>query len=210
MDVSKDIWLFRIIHYKNLSYILKHGFCTKDSPKADPNYISIGDPLLIKSRRIHDVLVNPPNGTLGEYIPFYFGSRSPMLYNIYKGYGVKQFPQEEIIYLCCKLQDIIESEYEWCFTDGHAKTKTTEFFNNINYLERINKQDVDATYWIANEKDKDIRRKKQAEFLVKSELNANFISIIVTYNENMKNIVTELVKNTNLNIKVGYRASFYY
>jgi hypothetical protein len=51
-NISEDIWIFRMIHYKNLSHILKNGLCTKDSIKADPNYIPIGDALLIEKSMI--------------------------------------------------------------------------------------------------------------------------------------------------------------
>lgn len=114
--------VFRIVHIDNLHYLLSNGMFTKSHKGADPGYINIGDSGLISQRNTYPVGINPPNGVLGEYVPFYFGPLSPMLYNIKTGYrGITYRPQAEIAYVVCQVKTLIENCEEWCFTDGHAK-----------------------------------------------------------------------------------------
>ncbi len=53
-----------------------------------------------------------PGGRFSDYIAFYFGARSPMLYNIYHGFNdVPKRPQEEIIYIIATFEKILEYNY---------------------------------------------------------------------------------------------------
>ncbi|WP_432713576.1 type II toxin-antitoxin system toxin DNA ADP-ribosyl transferase DarT [Pedobacter sp.] len=211
-DLSK-IWLFRIIHIDNLEYSLKYGMFHKNHVNADPNYINIGDSGLIEQRSSYNVGINPPNGLLGEYIPFYFGPLSPMLLNIKTGYrGVKQRPQQDIVYICCDISSIISNCDLWCFTDGHAKNALTMFYNNIENIGNINIQLANERYWINTDQDLDKMRKKQAEFLVKFHVPAKCISNIVVYNEMSKDRVDQIIRNLNMDIKVHINPSnkYYY
>lgn len=82
---------------------------SKNSGHIIPNYINIGDTKLIKQRQNFKVRIDPPDGNLGDYIPFYFAGHSPMLLNIITGNrGIQQRPQEELVYIVCKICDIIE------------------------------------------------------------------------------------------------------
>ena len=85
MNVTNPIYLYRIIHINNLEYILKLGKLTcLNHQKADNDFIRIGDSTLIKSRNNKTIPVCP-KGSFSDYVSFYFGARSPMLYNIQKG-----------------------------------------------------------------------------------------------------------------------------
>ena len=111
MDIQIDYtskFIFRMIHYSNLEFILKHGLYTKNSRMKDPEYINIGDIQLIEQRQNFHVRIDPPGGDLGDYIPFYFGGHSPMLLNIKTGYrGIRKRPQDELIYIVCRIKDIV-------------------------------------------------------------------------------------------------------
>lgn len=183
-----------MIHHQNLEYILRHGFQCANSPLANPDYLPIGDSGLIQDRNIYPVPIIPPNGNLGNYIPFYFGYRSPMLLRIKTGNkGIRQYPQENIIYLCANIENIIKSGAVWCFTDGQAKNKTTQFFNKT---EDLNKVDWNAVYtpdWHNTEEDYDKMRRKQAEFLVQDSLPVSVIDYIVVYNQPSLQKIEKLV-----------------
>lgn len=82
-DYSK-IYLTRITHIDNIQHILEYGITHSNSTNRNIHYKSIGDSKLISKRNSFII----PNGkTLGEYIPFYFWGRMPMLYVIQKGYS---------------------------------------------------------------------------------------------------------------------------
>ena len=133
-----DHHIIRMIHFDNLEHILKHGMYSKNSGHVIPNYVNIGDTALIKQRETFTVRIDPPNGNLGDYIPFYFAGHSPMLLNIKNGSrGIKQFPQKDLVYVVCRISGIIEQCPEWCFTDGHAKNHLTRFYNHTDDLTKL-------------------------------------------------------------------------
>ena len=168
--------ILRLIHFDNLEDILKNGMYSKNSGHVIPSYVNIGDTTLIKQRETVKVRIVPPNGYLGDYVPFYFAGHSPMLLNIKTGNrGVLQKPQEELLYVVCKISDILEHCPEWCFTDGHAKNHLTRFFNNTDDLSQLDWNMIGEQFWHDTEEDMDRMRRKQDEFLVKGHVTAKCI-----------------------------------
>jgi hypothetical protein len=93
-----------------------------------------------------------PSITLGDFIPFYFGIRMPMLYVVQNGGNFVQNATrpEDIIYLGCRLRAIIDSDIGFYFSDGHATDRFTTFYDKsrIEQLPNIIDWDsVRASYW---------------------------------------------------------------
>lgn len=176
---------FRITHIDNIPHLLKYGITSRHSPNKNENYISIGDSQIIGTR--NNVL---PNGIiLNEFIPFYLGPRSPMLYVIQHGYNnVKRQDPSDIIYCVIRLSDIINDNIDCLFCDGHALDAYTEFYDQ-SYLKDIdqiiNYDDVYAKYWNC-ESDLDLKRRKEAELLIKSDLPPQYIRGFVVYDNKAK------------------------
>jgi hypothetical protein len=72
-------------HVDNIPHILEFGITHRNSENANPNYVSIGDRSLIDNRNSKKVNFDTESIILGDFIPFYFGIRTPMLYVIQKG-----------------------------------------------------------------------------------------------------------------------------
>ena len=145
MSIPKRKYLYRIIHIDNLKYILSAGKLTCPVHKdANPNYVGIGDNSLKQSRR--DKLIDiPPFGTFSDYVAFYFGYRSPMLYNIKNGYlGTTKRSQEEIIYMVTSIEKIVELDVDFVFYDGHGYHNFSQPFNDIAFLDRIDWEIINA------------------------------------------------------------------
>ena len=72
--------------------------------------------------------------TLGDFIPFYFGIRMPMLYVIQNGgnFVEKATQPKDIVYLACSLLDTINSKTTYYFSDGHATDNLTSFYDSRN------------------------------------------------------------------------------
>lgn len=186
---------------------------SKNSGHVIENYINIGDTTLIRQRETFTVRVNPPNGTLGDYIPFYFAGHSPMLLNIITGYrGIKQYPQEDLIYIVCNVGNIIMHCPEWCFTDGHAKTSITKFYNNISNLRLLDWEAIKSQYWNYTEDNWDRMRSKQSEFLVKNHIPPYCIcGLIVLTAERKAEIETIQAKiGTEIPIYVDTKRKYFY
>lgn len=182
-------------HVDNIPHILHHGITHRNSKKANPNYIPIGDSSLIGNRNTKEILVS--NGmegygafetiTIGNFIPFYFGLRTPMLYVIQKGgnFVPKVTPPEEIIYCVSSLQKIIDEGMTFFFTDGHATNNLTTFYNREKVYEVDKLVDLKAAnlkYW-KSDIDLDLKRKKESELLVESDVPNSCIIGYICYNE---------------------------
>ena len=185
---------------------MKYGFVHRTSAYADPNYVSIGDKTIIKVRSIRQ----KGKYAIGDFIPFYFGPRSPMLYVIQHGYnGVKQYSPEELIYCIIRLDDIVNSPIRCFFTDGHALNYITDWYSKEK-LKDINRyikyDDVYTANWV-DENDRDLKRRKEAELLLLDELPVQYIRGFVVYNENAKKRLQEYGVRYS---QIAIRPNFYF
>lgn len=191
LDLNK-IYLYRITHIENIPHILQYGITHSTSANANPRFVPIGDSSLI-TRRSNFLLNNGRH--LGEYIPFYFSVRTPMLYVIQKGFNmVASVPAENIVYCVSSVKKMLDLDLDFVFTDGHAVEKFSKQYTkaNINELENlIDWNAVGAKYWKIDT-DLDLKRKKEAEFLVLGDIAAHAILGFAVSNENAKNRVIGL------------------
>ncbi len=187
-DLSK-IYLYRMTHIENIPHILQHGITHSSQANANPNFVPIGDASLITTR--NNFLLNNDR-RLGEYIPFYFGVRTPMLYVVQNGFNmVAPTPAENIVYCVTSVQKIIDLHLDFVFTDGHAvdgfsTQYTPADLQNIDTL--LDKNAINARYW-RDENDLDRKRRKEAEFLVLGGIAQEAILGFITYSESAKNKV---------------------
>lgn len=183
-------YAFRITHIDNIPHILKNGLVKADSPLRDENNVPIGDQQIIGLRGEIDV----KGYRIGDYIPFYLGPRSPMLYVIQHGYnGVRRVEPENIVYCVIRLDDLISNNIDCIFTDGHALSFLTLFYSK-DKLSRINEivkfDDVYSSQWNSDE-DLDLKRRKEAELLIKNDLPVQFLRGFVVYNNRAKDIMID-------------------
>lgn len=189
-------------HIENIPHILQNGITHTTSEYANPDFVPIGDGSLITTR--NNFILN--NGTrLGEYIPFYFGVRTPMLYVVQNGFNmVAPTSAENIVYCVSSVQKIIDLQLDFVFTDGHAvdgfsSQYTVADIQNIDAI--LDKNAINAKYW-KDENDLDKKRRKEAEFLVLGDISLHAILGYITYNENAKNkIINFGADATNVLIK---------
>ena len=140
--------LYRIVHWQNVEYILQHGLFTRGHSLADPSYVEIGHTQLIGQRHTHAIPGFPHAGNLGDCVPFYFGTHSPMLYAIMKGSsGVQQRAQDEIVYLISSVNTIVGHNLAFFFTDMHAKAALATGYNNLANLNAIDWNVVLSRTW---------------------------------------------------------------
>ncbi|MDR1877557.1 MAG: DUF4433 domain-containing protein [Flavobacteriaceae bacterium] len=192
-------------HIQNIPHILQFGITHQDSSNRNLNYIVIGDDSLINHRN-RKLL---PNGQyLGDYIPFYFGFRTPMLYVIQKGYNnVSRTHPENIVYCISNIKTILDLKINFYFTDGHATAAISRFYSIEQIYDIQNILDFDSI----NERDwkkyPDTKRKKEAELLLESDLPNTGIIGYAVYNENAKE---QLVKFGVSDNKIVIKPNFYF
>lgn len=100
----------------------------------------------------------------------------------------KAISAENIIYLACPINNIIESGETYYFSDGHATDNLSSFYDNskVSELPKIIDWDsIKAPFW-GGQENLNIKRKKQAELLLSNDLPAQFIVGFCCYNEETK------------------------
>ena len=166
MTYPRPTPIYHITHIDNLPNILAAGGlrCKSDSSRTETVSIAYEN---IQQRRSARAILLDPKGTLHDYVPFYFSTRSPMLYTIAKG-NVSTFQgrQADIIYLASTVQNVIDHSLDFVFTDGHAIVSFTQFYKAIDDLAHIDWQVIESRWWHDNLEHPDRKRRKQAEFLV--------------------------------------------
>lgn len=204
--------VYRIVHISNIRQVLEKGMFAANHPRASDTYRLIGNGRLTKQRRQHPAKP-PATGVLGDYIPFYFGRHSIMLYQIHTGHGsVVKSTQDAIVYLLCSIDSLEAAGCTYYFTDGHAKNNHTRFFSNRTDLEKLDWEVITDKYWSNTEEDRDRQRRKQAELLVKSHVPVDCIDAIVVKTAAARAKIQEILVHLKLSINCVVKAdgSFYY
>lgn len=210
-DASKTP-IFHITHINNLESILKSGglYCNKviREQKTDVKDISFEN---IQGRRESKQVPIPPFETLHHYVPFYFAPRSPMLYTINQG-NVPQYQdgQGSIIYLVSSVQNVEDANIPFVFTDGHAIMSFSEFYSDLQDLDKIDWNVMQSNYWFDTPEHPDRRRKRQAEFLLINFFPLKILKGIGVINAQMKEQVECILQQNNISVPVAVVPKWYY
>ncbi len=137
----------------------------------------------IKTQRRNCRVPITPEGFVADYVPFYFASRSPMLFAIYKN-NVPTFSggQDEIIYLVTSIESILKHRLPFVFTDRNAALAFTNFSNSLNDLNTFIDWDLmEARMWADTPQEPDRMERRMAEFLVHQHVPwAAFIRVVAS------------------------------
>lgn len=207
----EDIWVFRMIALSNLESDLTNGLYSKLNAPANPLREEIGNNEIISERDRRNVSCFP--GTVvNNFVPFYFSIKTPMLYNIYTGRGVPIKAQKDIVYLCTRMLDLANEDFQWCFTNGNAAKRITKYYTDLADIENIDWRSIKTDdFRIDNaDGDEDRIRKKHSEFLVKDYVPGNKLRGIAVFDNKVKTEVDNLTKQLNLEIEIKIKKDFYF
>ena len=182
-------YIFRITHINNLAHALatRQLFSRNGAPK-DFKYTDICKTDLHESRGTVEI---PDGGgrTLHDCVPFYFGPRSPMLFWI-----SKNLDQTRIVYLVSTAQQIAAKGYGFSFTDGHAYIEFSKWYKDLKDLDKLDGNAIYARFWSRQfDPTEELKRKKQAEFLVYNSLSWDDIIGVAVYNDKVEKEVRDLM-----------------
>jgi len=134
-----------------------------------------------------------------------------MLYVIQKGYnGVNPVPAADIVYCVTSVGRIIDEGLDFAFTDGHAVDVLTEFFGPNRVAEMNQLLDwraINARYW-RNDADLDLKRKKEAEFLVLGDLPITAVERFIVYNAEARERIHRIHSFNNQSVIVNSNCYF--
>ncbi|NER98925.1 MAG: DUF4433 domain-containing protein [Symploca sp. SIO1B1] len=203
--------IFHITHIKNLPSILKAKKLLANSQLQPNQYTDIAHNN-IQDRRAKIQVPCAAKGTLHDYVPFYFAPRSPMLYAIHRG-NVTDYRdgQEPILHLVVDIKPIVEHDFSFTFTDGHAVMAYSEFYEDLSLLNEVIDWDLmKSRYWFDTEDYPDRKRCRQAEFLIYEHCPWDFVTKIVVINNQIANDVKDILQQNGHSTPIHIYPDWYY
>lgn len=203
--------LFRITHINNLPWLLANGLHCATSAAQDPNFVAIGNPDLIGKRTTRQVPIGP-NGTLADYVPFYFTPKSPMLLNIKTGYnGIMKRPNQEIVILVSSCKAMNDNDVTTVFTDRHAYTATAAWTSDPADLAAMIDWDILCRHDFArNDSYPDKMERYQAEALAYRHVPPGALLGIGCVSDAVKPRIEASVQAAGLALQVFVRPGWYF
>jgi hypothetical protein len=204
--------IYHITHVDNLPRIIADGGlrCCADLRRNSVAYrdIAFGH---IQDRRARTVVTCGPRGSLQEYVPFYFGPRSPMLYTISRGNVASyQEGQGSVVHLVSNVQAVQAASLPSVFTDGHATMMMSDFYDDLARLDQVDWPLMQARDWFDIPAYPDRKRRRQAEFLVHRSFPWDLVTAIGVVSQSMRQR-TEAVLGASLHRPVvEVRRGWYY
>lgn len=198
---AHDGYVFRIIHRKNLDWVLHHGLYCQSSEILDPDFVAIGSGEIIERRNNRHVPIDP-GGELADYVSFYFTPCSPMLYRIVTGYNVKRVDRTDIVILVSTVNRLRDRVIPFVFTDRHALVAYAGFYGPEDDLSVIDWGLLQQRDFSRDPEDPDKLERYQAELLVHRHVPIDAITGIACYNDEVVSKISEMVGQTGIDVPV--------
>lgn len=201
--------IYHITHVANLTNILQSRGLYSDAVLDMVG--GVGQRVIgyenIKQRRLHQYRVSCcGNRFVGEFVPFYFCPRSPMLFTLNKGNNppLPAGCQRDIVHLVSTVARAAALGRECAFSDGNAGAGYTQFDNDLANLGNLDWAAIRADIW------KEKRHEKQAEFLVADFFEWNAFTEIGCQNTATQQLVMAALSGNAHQPKVAVRPRWYY
>jgi hypothetical protein len=203
--------LYHITHGKNLAAIVAAGGLRSDRRMSTGGgeHVVIGFDH-IKRRRLETIQVScHPGSMVGDFVPFYFCPRSPMLYVIERRNADLRYAggQRGIIHLVTSVEAAVAIGRPYAFTATNAGAEYTTFHSDVDRLgEVLDWEAINADDW----RDPGVKERKQAEFLVRDELPWEAVTAVGTFDTATRARAEEILKTAAHRPPVTVQRSWYY
>jgi hypothetical protein len=200
-----QVLIYHITDVENLPGILIDDGLHSDAVMAQTNPTVIGYNH-IKLRRLTEITVPCCNNRfVGEFVPFYFCPRSPMLYTINRGNTGRPLGcQDTIVHLVSNVGIAVGLGQAWAISDGNAGAFPTSFYANLSALKGLDWPAIRASNWQGK------THEKSAEFLLEDFFPWTCIQQIGCHNSKVAQQVTALIQNNNHQPSVDVQPTWYY
>lgn len=179
-------FIYHFSHIDNLPGLLKNGFLATNHPEFPKRHRSIAA-AGIQERRANMGVTCGPGGCVHDYVPFYFGSLSPMLLGVVNAKNVDQY---DILYFEFPIS--LVDRPDAVFTNASANTAVPpQFYSSANQLDQLDWQAIDHRKW--SSPDEAHRHRRMAEALIHSNLPVTSAARCIVWNDGVKKRVQEIV-----------------
>jgi hypothetical protein len=213
VTIPRPTPIYRIMHIDSLAVCLQRGglYASNTEPNDGLVYHTIHNTEIQTVRHEREIPCGH-GGTVHDYVPFYFGPRSPMLYQLHTGWveGYNE-GQEPIIYLVSTVEEVVYRNLNFVFSNGHGIALFTDWFDDLQDLGEVDWDAAYAQVWRDTNNEPDRQRRKQAEFLVYQFCPLTAITEIGVVNQTIKGRIEAMMQEyQDLNIPVNIRRNWYY
>lgn len=204
--------IYHIVHMDRLASILSDGclWCDAAVEQHASSGTTIGMPGIKQRRRA--IRLNSHSGLrVGDCVPFYFCTRSVMLYVIHMANHLElayRGGQQPIVHLEADLREAVawadRTRQRWAFTLSNAGSNYFEDRCELAQLNDIDWDAVGARDWV------DCKEEKQAEFLVEQSFPWTLVRCIGVYSNLIRTQVCETVQSAHHQPDVKVMRNWYY
>ena len=186
-DEHKGRYVYHFTHFDNLEGLLRRGFLAKNHAKfPGKTYRSIAAES-IQERRAAMAVPCGPGGLVHDYVPLYFGSRSPMLLSLIRSKNVDQYA---ILYFEFPIS--LSERADVIFTDASAnRNQPPNFYVDPASLAKLDWNEIDSLKWRSDSEA--AKQRRMAELLVHRQLDVTEASRCVVWNKDVKKLVQKVV-----------------
>lgn len=209
-------WVLHFTHLDNLPAIVSAGALACDwQARQGPMVTEVGDPAIKDARRSRQVPI-APGGSVGDYVPFYFAPRSPMMFRIAcdcrdRIPGRYQGGDRPLVYFAARIGAVVDSASPWVATDGNARAVITRFTGDLGEVAAmVDWPLMQATIWRSTPEDPDRERRRMAELLVHRRVPLAVFHEVGTYSEAQAEQAKQALGSHSLAQRVGVRRGWYY
>ncbi len=213
MPVPAKPKIYHIVHADNLASIVADGCLWSDSvmmQRQGGTVIGMGS---IKQRRLGLPVTCHPGLKVGEFAPFYFCSRSIMLFVIHCANHPEltyRDGQQPIVHLEADLHQVVQwaeaNGRRWAFSLSNAGAHYTQFRTGLDHLGEINWDAVAATDF----RPADVKEAKQAEFLVEQSFPWQLVERIGVHSQGIAMRVSQAMHRAAHRPTIEIKRDWYY
>jgi hypothetical protein len=179
--------------------------------RAAPTVVDVGNQSIKGNRQMIEVGCGR-RGKVCDYVPFYFATRSPMLYSIICGNveGVSS-DQSRLLYFVSSTEAAYDAGVDCVFTDGNAAVSITGFDHDPANLATVVDWDVmKLRIWKNTDEDPDRRRRRMAEFLIHDSVPLELFTEIGVASSEVERKIASVVAEAGCDIAVRRRSGWYF
>lgn len=221
MTTPRCGFLFHFTHLDNLPAILDAGALLSDSAVHARGLLAneAGDPQ-IKQRRRRQPVTCSPGGVVGDYVPFYFAARSPMMYVLWQR-RVASFTGDhhDLVYFVSHVDRMVEAGVDFAISDRNAAKALADFTSDVGALGDLTSAEprsefvdwplMKATMWNNTPDDGERMERRMAEFLVLDGVPLDLLAA-ATYSDERRAMVEQMFFQAGTRMSVVNRPNWYY
>ena len=143
---------------------------------------------------------------VGDYVPFYFAPRSPMLFRLQK----EGIAANDLVYLVSSTTAIVNAGHGVVVSDGNAAHGLTSFHPVDMLDEVVDWPLMSARMWTNTDEDPDRKRRRQAEFLVHSHVPLDLVVTLAVCHQTVRSRVDEMLLRAAISVPTQVTPIWYF